>query len=111
MFENKSGSGTLDDTMLLSSSNCKHEPSPATGDNFTHHKLLRNSNLCTSLRTGGVFCSGSHTEAGERNIYLLHSGARLEAGTVLPKTINKVVPPLTEISRTRFLSDRLLLNI
>lgn len=60
-FENKSGGSTLNDTMLPSFSSCKHEPSSAAGDNFTHHKLLRNNSLCTSLRTSGVFCSDTDT--------------------------------------------------
>lgn len=64
IFENKSGGGTLNDTILPSSSNCKREPSPAAGDNFTHHKLLRSNSLCTSLRTGGVFCSDTDTYWG-----------------------------------------------
>lgn len=52
----------------------------------------------------------TRTEAGEGNIYLLHSGARLEAGTTLSKTINKAVLPLTELSNASLLSDKLLLN-
>lgn len=51
------------------------------------------------------------TEAGEGNIYLLiHGGARLQAGTVLSKAINQVILPLTGLSNSSFLSDRLLLH-
>lgn len=64
--------------MLPASPDCKHEPSLAAGDNFSHHKLLKT--------TGVVFSSDTLTEAGEGNIYhLVHGGARLQAGTSYPK--------------------------
>lgn len=53
----------------------------------------------------------THTEAGEGNTYLPRSGARLEAGTILSKTMNEVILPFTELSNASFPSDRLLLNI
>lgn len=99
--------------MLPASSDSKHEPSLAAGDNFSHHKLLNNNSLCTSLRTV-VLCFSliqTRTEAGEGNVYLLvHGGARLQAGTMLSKAINQVILPLTGLSNSSFLSDRLLLH-
>lgn len=51
----------------------------------------------------------TRTEAGEGNIYhLVHGGARLQAGTTLSKAIHEMILPLTELSNSSFLSDRLL---
>lgn len=47
---------------------------------------------------------------GVENLFLLYSGARLEVGTILSKTMNKVILPLSELSRASFSSDRFLLN-